>query len=153
MPRIDEPIRVFFDASVIFAAIYSKSGHARDLLTLTLRGQIVGVVSQDVLDEVERNLSKKAPEIIALYHQLLALLQLEVIDDPTVAEVTAAEDYVASKDAAIIAAAINAAPDYFVTYDRKHLLDPDEVARRSGLTITVPATVVARLQDSASEES
>lgn len=56
--------------------------------------------------------------------------------------------YVAAKDAPIVAAAISARPDYLVTtYDRTHLLDPPEVAQRSGLTIVTPDVVVRAVQE------
>jgi hypothetical protein len=42
------------------------------------------------------------------------------------------------KDAPIIAAAILAKPDYLVTFDRKHLIQPPEVAALSGLVIALP---------------
>jgi predicted nucleic acid-binding protein len=41
-----------------------------------------------------------------------------------------------------VAAAIKAKVDYLVTYDHKDLLDPPEVARRSGLTIVRPDAVI-----------
>jgi hypothetical protein len=56
------------------------------------------------------------------------------------------QEYVEPKDAAIIAAAIKAHPDYLATLDRKHLLDPPEVAARSGLTILTPGDVLARIR-------
>jgi putative PIN family toxin of toxin-antitoxin system len=144
-PRIPM-IRVFLDASALFAAVYSSSGSARDLLLLVVEDEVQVVVSQDVLDEVQRNLSRKVPEKVAMFQQLLALADPEVIADPGQEAVRSAEEYVVAKDAPIVAAAINAQPDYLVTYDRKHLLDPPTVAQRSGLTIVTPDVVIAAVQ-------
>jgi len=135
-------LRVFVDTSVLFTAVYSSTGAARDLIRLALRGKVKLLVSQDVLDEVERNLAKKVPQVIPVYHVFLATLALELIPLPSRAAVHEAEAYVAAKDAMIIAAAILAQPDYLVTYDRKHLLDRPEVAARSGLVIVTPDAVV-----------
>jgi len=139
MPKI----RVFFDTSVLFAAAYSSTGAARDLIKLALDDRLQIVVSQDVLEEARRNLLKKAPEKIAVYRQLIELIEPEIAPTPSKEEVQQAEKYVAQKDAPIIAAAIKAQPDYLATYDRKDLLDPPQVAANSGLRIVTPDVIVA----------
>ena len=139
--------RVFIDASVFFAAIYSPSGSARDLLRLAMEGKVNLVISQNILEEVERNILKKAPQASGYYHALLATLALEMVSAPAQAAVDAVE-YVAEKDAHVIAAAIEAKPDYLVTYDQKHLLNRPEVAEKSGLTIVTPDVVVRVIQES-----
>jgi putative PIN family toxin of toxin-antitoxin system len=139
-------LRVFFDASVLFAAGYSTTGHARDLIRLAIQGRLQMVVSQDVLDEVSRNMQRKAPERVETYRELLSLIELETVADPSKEEVWAVEGYVVQKDAPIVAAAINAQSDYLVTYDRKHLIDPPEVSEKSGLKICTPANVVAQIR-------
>jgi putative PIN family toxin of toxin-antitoxin system len=138
-------VRVFIDASVLFAALYSPSGFARDLLRLAIEEKVSLVISQNVLEEVERNIVRKAPQVSAYYHSLLATLNLEIISAPPQAAVDQTAAYVAEKDAHVIAAAIEANPDYLVTYDQKHLLQPPEVSRRSGLTIVTPDIVVAAI--------
>ena len=110
------------------------------------------MISQDVLEEVQRNLSKKVPEKIDLFRQLMQLIDPIVIADPTAAAVRAAEAYVVAKDAPIVAAAIAAQPDYLVTYDRKHLLEPPEVAQKSGLPIVTPDVIVAAVQNDENSE-
>jgi putative PIN family toxin of toxin-antitoxin system len=135
--------RVFFDASVLFAGAYSEKGSARDLIRLAIQQRIQIVVSQDVLTETERNLEQKAPGKVATYKQLLTVIEPEIVDSPAKEAVWEIEQYVAKKDAPIIAAAIKAQPDYLVTYDRKDLLDPPQVAAQSGLNIVTPDVVVA----------
>ena len=49
-------------------------------------------------------------------------------------------------DATILAAAIGAAPDYFVSLDRKHFLQP-EVAQGTGLRIGTPGDSLAWLRE------
>lgn len=139
-------LRVFIDASVLFAAVYSPRGSARDLLRLGLEGKITLVISPNILEEIERNLLRKAPRAAPYYRDLLATLALEIVSLPAQAAVQDAAAYVAEKDAHVIAAAIEAHPDYLVTYDQKHLLAPPEVARRSGLTIVTPDVVVAAVR-------
>ena len=144
---------VFFDTSVLFAGAYSETGAARDLLKLAIQKRIHVILSQDVLTEIERNLERKAPTKLAVFKQLLTLIEPEIVDSPAKESVWAIEQYVARKDAPIIAAAIAAQPDYFVTYDRKDLLDKPEVALLSRLKIVTPDVVVKIISEQDSNES
>lgn len=141
-------IRLFLDASVLFAAAYSSTGASRELMRLALRGDVILSASRFVLEETVRNLSAKAlPEISATFQQLIATLDLEVIPDPAKEDVLAAAAYTALKDAPVVAAAINAQADYLVTLDRKHLIEPVEVAAGSGLSIVLPADALAAVRE------
>jgi putative PIN family toxin of toxin-antitoxin system len=139
-------MRVFVDTSVLFSAVYSSTGFARDLLQLSLDDQIQLIVSQNVLAEVERNLQAKIPEYLDRWRRFLNVLQLEIVADPPLEQVRLCEAYVVQKDAPIVAAAIIAKVDYLVTYDRKHLLEPPEVAKQSGLTIVMPDKIVMQFK-------
>ncbi len=77
---------------------------------------------------------------------MLTLFTLNVTSDPSKEAVAACEAYVAQKDAPVVAAAISAQPDYLVTFDRRDLLDPPEVAEKLGLKIVTPDVVVAELK-------
>lgn len=140
------PIRVFFDASALFAAAYSATGASRSLLLAAARGELTLVISQDVLEEVERNLSRKAPRALPAYRLFIALVAPEIIADPAIDEVRAAAEHVPAKDAPIIAAVRKAAPDFFVTLDRRHLLGKPAVARFVGTPILTPAEALDRLR-------
>lgn len=140
-------LRVFVDTSVLFAAVYSATGAARDLLWLALEEHVQLLVSQDILTETERNMSQKVPDKLNVYKQVIRLLDLEVVADPPKEAVRAAEAYVAQKDAFVIAAAIQSKVDYLVTYDRKHLIDPPEVSAQSGLRIVTPDVVVRAVRE------
>ena len=54
-------IKVFIDSSVLFAAALSAKGSARDLTLRSTQGDYALYVSPLVLEEVERNLARKAP--------------------------------------------------------------------------------------------
>lgn len=138
-------MRVFVDTSVLFSAIFSPNGYARDLLHLAGQNVLTLVVSRDVLDETERNLLKKSPGKVSLFTTLIAILEPEIVEDLTPEEVAAAAVYTARKDAPIVAAAMKANVDYLVTFDHKDLLDPPEVAAKSGLSIVRPEAVIRQL--------
>ena len=139
-------LRLFFDSSAFYAAIYSSAGAARELITLSLQGTIKIVVSQDVLEETQRNIARKAPDIVGIYHLFLSSLTLEVVPGPSIADVREAEQYVVQKDAPIVAAAKKAKVDYLVTFDKKHLLDHIGVVNYLGVEIVTPKDVVAILK-------
>lgn len=142
-------IRVFLDASVLFSAAYSQTGSARDLLLLAVSGSVQLVVSRFVLNEVEKNLTGKAPDKLDAYRALTEALDFELVPEPTRDELLQAAEYTALKDAPVVAAAIKAAADYLTTYDRKHLIDPSAVAERSGLRIVTPNVVVNAVREQA----
>jgi putative PIN family toxin of toxin-antitoxin system len=138
-------LKVFLDTSVLFSAVYSERGAARDLIRLAIQGQVSICISQLVLQETERNIQKKVPEKLETYRTLMSLLEVTVVDDPTREQVIAAASYTALKDAPIVAAAINTQPDYLVTYDHKDLLDVPQVAEQSRLRIVTPDVVIVAL--------
>jgi predicted nucleic acid-binding protein len=70
-------IRVFVDASVLYAACYSETGSARELLLESVRGRLTLVVSSHVLEEVERNLALKAPQALPAFAALMTLVDPE----------------------------------------------------------------------------
>jgi len=148
--------KVFVDTSVLFAAIYSSSGSARDLIRLALLGKVSLHISQLVIEETERNLRKKAPEKLDIYQALMGSAAFTIVPDPGKDDVVAAYAYTALKDAPIIAAAIATGVDYVATYDRKDLLSQSQVAEKSGLKIVTPDVVVAAIlaedEDSDAEE-
>lgn len=128
-------LRVFVDASMLFAASYSTTGSAKDLMRLAVQERVQIVLSSDVLEETRRNLHKKAWGKTTALDQLILLIELFIVD-PTLEQVRAAEGYTAHKDAPIVAAAIAAGVDYLVTYDRCDLLDPPEVAKGLGCRLS-----------------
>lgn len=132
--------RVFVDASVLFAAAYSATGSARDLIILSLEGKVTLVGSEFVIEEVKRNLAKKTPEKVpALVEHILPAIT-EIVEAVTKEDVLAAAEYTALKDAPVIAAAKKANVPVLTTYDQKHLLSKPEVAEKSGLQIVTPDT-------------
>ena len=135
-------IRVFLDASVIFAAAYSETGAARELFRQATRDQVRLVVNQDVMDEAQRNLVKKVPQGETLLQVLMAVVNPEIAPDPSPQLTSQVSQYVVEKDVPVAAGALASQVDYLVTFDRQHLLKPVEVAKKSGLKIVLPEVVV-----------
>ena len=141
--------KVFVDASVIFAASYSRTGSSRELLRQAIQGQVELVVSQHVLKETERNLAHKAPEALAALRTFLDTVPIQMVANPTPEELQQAATYIHIKDAPVVAAAAKAQADYLATWDRRHFIEDPGVAIKSGLRIVTPDELVGiiRQQD------
>jgi predicted nucleic acid-binding protein len=141
-----EPRRpqLFFDASAIFAGVISAVGAARTLLLLSEAGTFAIMVSEQVIVETERTLTRKAPAALPFYRETLRASRIRNVKDPSTAEVAAARNMIAHEpDVPILVAAIKIKTGYLVTLNRRHFIEDAEVARRSGLRIGNPGDALA----------
>lgn len=116
-------IRVFLDANVYFAGCLSKEGASRFVLELTRRGKMELAASRLVLREADRNLRKKAsPQALRTFRRFLQDVKIRIVQ-PAEDILKLHEGTVDPKDLPVIAAAVSARADYFLTLDRKHFLD------------------------------
>ena len=74
--------RVFLDTNVLFASIYSRTGPPARLLSAATAGQFTPVISGLVLDELVRNLKRKAPQALPRLAALLLTTPFEVVAAP-----------------------------------------------------------------------
>jgi predicted nucleic acid-binding protein len=138
-------IRAFIDASVLFAASLSPTGASREIIRQTVQGKATLVASKLVYEEAEKNLADKAPEALPAFHQFLDTVPFEIVR-PSKRQVLQAAQYVALKDAPIVAAAKSAQVDYLVSLNRRHLVGVPEVAQRSGLKIVLPSELLEEIR-------
>lgn len=130
----------FIDASVILAALGSKSGGSNLILKLIRQKKIIGITSQAVLEEVLRNAYKikvTDREVSCVVSDSL----IKVISAPTSAEVEKYISYTAVKDAHVLAAAKKSAAEVVITLDKKHLLSK----KIKGLSILTPGEFLKNL--------
>jgi len=140
------PPRAFFDANVVFSAVLSSRGVPRELLLLAARDAIQVVISQQIVEEIKRNLSKKYPELLDLFPSLLTEAGIEVIEDASQCTVEEVIEYVPyPPEAAVLAAALEAQVDCFVTGDKKHFLSKPQIEDQAGLSILSPRQFLQRL--------
>jgi predicted nucleic acid-binding protein len=113
--------RVFLDSSVFFAAAYSVTGSAHDLLLAAIQGRVSLVLSPYVLTETERNILRRAPQAHPAFLRFRAALpyQLSQPPEPLISDTAR---IVVAKDAPVIAAARAGQATLVATYDRKDLL-------------------------------
>ena len=132
-------LRVFLDTNVIFSGLYSSEGPAGIILEHFINGKLLVVISQQVLEEVIGTIKEKLPESLPALRRLLLSVTLEIVKNPVPDEIARWSRVIMHpEDAIILAAAIAAQPDYFITGD-KHFLENPEILERSGLSIVNPA--------------
>jgi predicted nucleic acid-binding protein len=113
----------FLDTSALFAGIWSAEGGARMILKLGEADAIRLLISPQVLDEIERVLRRKAPELLGLLTLLLDRSNVVIVPTPTPETLQTSQALISHPgDARVLAAAWSAGVDYFVTLDRKHFL-------------------------------
>lgn len=136
--------RVFADANVLIAGADSRSGASNAVLLMAEIGLFKLVVSRLVLDEAERNLRKKLPRALPNFARQMAQIELEILPPPSVAEVKQWEKIIEAKDAPILATAVSAQVDRFLTLISKDFTPT--VAAESGLTIMSPGEFVQEIR-------
>jgi len=115
--------RIFLDTSVIIAAVLSQGGGARKLFLLAEAGILNLVVGPTVLQGCDQIVQRKAPGSSARLAQLLAEAGTETSVRPSKSQIRTAQSYVQYvPDARVLAEAIRAKPDWFVTHDKPHFL-------------------------------
>ena len=93
------------------------------------------------MDEVIRTIKEKLPEGLPALRKLLVNAPPEIRKDPTPEEIKRWSGLLDIGDAAILAVAVVAQPDYFVTGDR-HFTENPEIAKEAGLNIVTPAQFI-----------
>lgn len=139
--RRDKPARVFLDSNVIFSGLHSPHGPPGAILEKAATGDIVAVVSRQVLDEVVRTIKKKLPDALPPLREFLRSSAFEVVADRSPADTRRWEGILEAGDAAILAAAEAAEPDYFVTGD-SHFLRNRRLQSLRALEILAPLEFV-----------
>jgi len=137
-------LSVFVDSSVVIAGAGSKSGASRAVLVMAEIGLFKLILSQQVLDECERNLRLKLPRALPFLVELLANVDPEIVPDPPAEQVAYWETMIAPKDAPILAAAHLARVDRFLTLDRHDFTS--DVATESDIDIMTPGEFVEEIR-------
>lgn len=113
--------RVFVDADVLFAGAASPSEQGASLVVLRMAEitLIEAVTCEQVIVEVERNLTAKIPAALPAF-RLLANRCLAVVPTPTPAERAAHMGLADPKDVSILAAALREKCPWLATFNTRH---------------------------------
>lgn len=138
------PARVFLDTSALFAGIWSAEGGGRLILTLGEIGAIDLLISPHILRELEGALRRKAPTALAPLALLLDRARVEIVESASTRAAGELGSMVGHPaDTAILADALAAHPDYFVTLDREHFLDNLDLRDRLLFSMGTPGDFLA----------
>ncbi len=136
--------RAFLDTSAVFTAIWSEEGGGRMILRLGEAGAVKIVLCRQVLVELERALRRKAPQALPLLAVLLDRARIEVGPEPDCEIRSSCQRFVThAGDAAILAAAVGASADCFVTLDRQHFLQNPDLQRAVPFLVGTPGDFLA----------
>ena len=110
-------LRVFADANILIRGI-TFPRYPYEILRLSARRQITLIVSQSVLDDARHYVGELFPEHLPKLEAFLALANIEIVAEPTNAEIELHHDLVRDvEDVPVILAAIQARLDYFISTD------------------------------------
>ncbi len=113
-------IAVFLDSNILISALVGSQRSAPVVLLDWLAGNphTVLMTGRCCVQEVERNIARKLPKALPLWRKFMTESAIRVVACPRwpVAGINA-------KDAAIVAAGIAAKADYFVTGDKRLILE------------------------------
>ena len=141
----DSEPRVFLDTNVIFSALYFSRGSPGRILEYGIAGHCSIVISRQVLEELIRTIKMKFPRALPALRKLLESIPLEITADPTPEEIRRWIKQIPPADAAILAAAMAAKVDYFVTGDN-HFLSNSALINEAGLNIVSPTQLMVFLE-------
>ncbi len=115
-----DPVRIFFDADALIAGVHSPTGGAGELLRAVARGDVVGIVSPQVLAESERNIAEKVPTSLERFARARVDLPFEETTHPTAQQLEPYALHAHVKDVPVLAAAHRAEAAYLVTFNLRH---------------------------------
>lgn len=137
-------MKILLDASVILAALGSKTGGSMVVLKLAKEEKLQAVVSATIIEEVMRN-ATKTNSSAADVDRLIVSHKLKVVSAPAPENVDKYIGQTGQKDAHAIASAIESKADLVITLDKKHLLSGK--LKLKSLKIIPPAELLKRLVD------
>ena len=141
-------LHVFLDSNVIFSGMYHSQSAPGVILEHFIEGRLKVIISQQVLEEVVRTIKEKLPQALPALRRLLVNIPPEIREAPTPEEIARWAEVIHIEDAGILAAAVAAQPDYFITGD-KHFFENPDIVEKSGLHIVTPAQFIEYLEESA----
>lgn len=116
-------MRVLFNASVVLAGLRSKNGASGELLRLTQSGQIEGLISQTIFDEIMRHCEKLELDPKFVSNQVLNIFAKNITKAPREDIVEKYFSRVTDPgDAHVLATFEEEHCGVLITLDKKHLL-------------------------------
>lgn len=129
-------LRIFLDSSALISGLNSPNGGSGIIISAFLAGKISIIISGQIIDEVQKNISEKFPLLREPFLSFL-VSQPIIAPPPSLQEVKRAYEIIQTNDAPILAAAIKSRPDFLITLDAKHFFI-DRVKEKVSFVICSP---------------
>ncbi len=142
--------RIFLDSSVIIAACGSRSGASHAVIVMAEIGLFKVLISEQVIEECDRNITKKLPKALPILKQILSVINPEILPNPAIADAAKWETIIESKDAPILAAALLAQSDRLLNLNTKDFTS--NVAKQSGLKLQTPSEFIQEIRSILTQE-
>lgn len=134
---------MFLDTNVIASGLSFPSGPPEKIIDLHERGEIRVVLSQQVLDELARTITRKLPSATGRLAEFLLNERFELV--MSASDISGPTVQLNDRDQPIVRSAIEADVDFFVTGDLK-LLNEITAAGISRPPCMTPAQFVASVE-------
>ncbi|MBL7684825.1 MAG: PIN domain-containing protein [Deltaproteobacteria bacterium] len=108
---------LFLDSNVIISGLLSSKGSPRvllDLLSLKVP-HLIGFTGLYNLEEIERNLKKKFPQLLPLYKKYRSKINLKIVEIPTFNQIKPLLNKMPASDVPVLASAIQTKSDFLIT--------------------------------------
>lgn len=135
--------RIFLDSSVLIAACGSNRGASHAVIVMAEIGLFKIVISEQVLVECDRNITKKLIKSLPIFRNILTATKPEIVADLLPQEIEKWRSIIEPKDAPILAAAISAEVDRILSLNTKDF-NPI-VAQTSGFIIQTPSQFIQEI--------
>ena len=132
MPR---KFKIFLDSSALISGLNSPTGGAGIIISAFLAGEFFVYISEQVIEEVQRNIQFKFPTLKEQFLNFL-LARPEIVKQPSLKEIAEAYKLIRTSDAPILATAIKSKPDFLITWDKKHFLKKEILLNFSFIVCT-----------------
>jgi predicted nucleic acid-binding protein len=140
-------LKVFLDTSVIISAVLSLTGGARQVFYLGEAGVLDLIVGPSVLREADEVVRRKIPDSLPMLAQLLFAGQVttsRAAMSNQIKNARACVEY--APDAFVLAEAMAAQPDWFITHDKEHFLKPHNRLQLS-FKVSTPGDLIAAIKE------
>lgn len=137
-------MRVYFDASVLIAALLSPSGGSALLLKYVKSKRLIGITSQTALEEIfdKTEKFKRSKDEVK---EFIADSSLLIRESISIEEISPYQDVVHREDTHLIAGAFLTKCTHLVTLDKKHLLREEVQKKFSSLRIVSPKDLLEEI--------
>ena len=134
---------VFFNASVVIAGILSPKGGSAKVINWVKRGEIHGIISEIIFNEVLRHSNKtnKSEEVLA---SEILKFNFMIVKAPSKLNSKFEKMAVDSGDIHVLTSALETKSKYLVTLDAKHILSLSNKVK--DFKIVTPGQLIKKLE-------